>query len=125
MKLGVVVALAAAAVVVCACTITLHEDPRTIASIDSNTRSVQALTRSVDEANAAGRGRQAPQHVICSEVPGDGGKPAHKLQGVEEVPKGAKDLGLLQACPPPNEVAPCVGTEPLSNVDARCAQGKI
>lgn len=113
-------AIALAALALCSCTITLHEDPKLLEAIDANTAHLDRLTLSIDGARPAAK-RELPKHVVCR--PNEQGNKV--LVPVEAVGKGEKDLGAVASCPPPNDGAPCIGGEAFSNVEARCQQGKL
>lgn len=107
-----------ASVALAGCTITLHEDPKVLASLDRIGTGIEALRVAAVPAPAQ---QKLPQHVVCK--PNEKGE--RVLWPVEQVGKDEKDLGPLAPCPPPNEVAACIGGEPQSNIAARCAAGKI
>jgi hypothetical protein len=98
------------------CTITLHEDPKLLASQAALVEHIDRLTLSIDRAV---KQADPPKHVVCREK--DGKK---TLIGVEQLEKGEKDLGAAGPCPPPNEVAVCIGGVPFSVVEAHCEAGK-
>lgn len=106
MKIGIVVAAAMLA----GCTITLHEDPRVLASLDR-------ISTSIDGLRVAAQPQQPAKHLVCRgkeamELPADDRK-----DGDVEMP--------VKACAAPDDQAPCVNGVPLSNAVARCKAGKL
>lgn len=120
MKIAIVAALA---VVLSACTITLHEDPKLLQSQASLIEHVDRLTLSIDRVSVgSSQAKELPKHVVCKM---NDEKKMKVLYPVEKLEKDEKDLGAVAPCPPPNEVAMCIGGEPVSNIEARCAAGKL